>query len=321
VVVDMDASTPGFQSNVNVPPGQTAVEDIAVFIFDPLGKRSLWGIGYIGAIDRGFAFGHVPDNQNAGSVQSLTAAPDTPVNPGNTGQVRLSGQVDPGFPGPEAQYLEWGADEATVISQQPSGPVMTVDVTLANAQAGDVFDFYLLDLVTVWSMGVRGAFSTRDPQSLDTGGDAVLDSTQSIHGVDPDPAIPVPPAAYLVDYIDGGQAPGPATISVRPAASVDEPASQPPLAQGFRSSYPNPFQLATTIQFDLATPAPVHLGVYDVQGRLLRQLVSSPAMAAGTHTGRWNGRDEAGSEVPSGTYFYRLEIGSEAQYRSVVLLR
>jgi len=325
VVVDMDAFTPGFQSNVNVPPGQAVVEDIAVYVFDPLEQRKLWGIGYIGAVDRGIAFGHVPDDLNLGRVESLTATVDTPVNPGNTGAIHISPAIDPGFPGPEVQYLEWGADQTAIIRQQPSPPVVRIHVTLSNAQAGDVFDFYLLDLVTAWSFGQRGAFSTVDPLSMDTGGDAVPDSTQSIHGVDPDPALPVPPAAYLVDYVDGGDAPGPATITVTSATSIDEPASPAPVAHGLYPSYPNPFKLAATIRYELGAPAPVRLGIYDLQGRLLRVLVSSPALGAGMHDGRWDGRDDAGREVPSGTYFYRLEVGNDAgnngECRRLVLVR
>lgn len=69
VVVDMDVALPGIQSSVTVPPTQAAV-----YLFDPLGTRTLWGMGYIRGLDRGIAFGHVPGIQNFGAVGSLIPA-------------------------------------------------------------------------------------------------------------------------------------------------------------------------------------------------------------------------------------------------------
>ncbi|MHC4211665.1 MAG: dockerin type I domain-containing protein, partial [Planctomycetota bacterium] len=106
-----------------------------------------------------------------------------------------------------------------------TAPIFTVDITLQGAAAGDVFDLYLLDFITVWmryfDMGDYGAFSTSELTSLDTGGDAVPDGTQSIYGVDYDTPVPVPPAKFLVDYIDGPPGGGPATIRIVPLGDLD----------------------------------------------------------------------------------------------------
>ena len=61
--------------------------------------------------------------------------------------------------------------------------------------------------------GPGGAFCTHGPLSLDTGGDAVADGTQTLHGVDADVPVEVPPGAFYVDFVDGGMQ-GPATITV-----------------------------------------------------------------------------------------------------------
>ena len=217
VIVDMDLQEPGFQSFVTVSACSSVVQTAAVYIRDPLQERTMWSIGYLGGLDRGISFGHMPNEAaNQGSVADMTAAPMTPVNPGNVGWITQAPYYDPGFVGPEVQYFESGAETPAVIQGEPAEPVFTVDITLKDAMPGDRFDFYLLDFVTVWTSGEYGAFSTQGPFTLDTGGDAVPDATNTIYGIDPDGAIPVPPASYFVDYIDGPPNGGPAVIEVVP---------------------------------------------------------------------------------------------------------
>lgn len=217
VIVDMDASAPGIQSTVTVPAATWIVPGVAVYIRDPLGERVLWSIGYLGGFDRGISFGHMPDEaHNAGCVLRMTAYAGTPVNPGNTPWTAEAPYFDPGFIGPETHYLEFGAGAPAIIPSGPQGPVFTADIFLEGAQMGDRFAFYLLDFVAVWnSGGEHGAFSTQGPNmTLDTGGDVVPDGTETIYGVDPDLPLPVPPASFPVDYIDGPVEGGGAVIEV-----------------------------------------------------------------------------------------------------------
>lgn len=218
VIVDMNVQEPGIQSMVAVHACSPRVQTVAVYIRDPLQQRTLWSIGYLGGLDRGISFGHMPNEAgNQGSVADMTAVPMTPVNPGNAGWITQTPYYDPGFVGPEVQYFEFGAEAPAVIQGESAEPVFTVDITLADAMPGDRFDFYLLDFVTVWTEGEFGAFSTQGPYTLDTGGDAVPDATDTIYGIDPDGAIPPPPASYFVDFIDGPPNGGPAVIEVVPA--------------------------------------------------------------------------------------------------------
>lgn len=212
VVVDMDPTLPGCQSNIVVQAGTTIVEDVAVTIFDPL-QRPMWAVGYLGGLDRGIAFGHTPSSDcRHGQVVDMAGTAQTAVHPGNVPM--LTPFFEKSFAGPEVQYVEFGAGTPAAIAANPPGPVFTVDILLENAQPGDVFDFYIGDHVVIWTGGSNGAFSTQGPWSLDSGGDAVPDLTVSVHGIDADTPIPVPPAAFLVDYIDGGIDDGPATITV-----------------------------------------------------------------------------------------------------------
>ena len=221
VVLDLDAARPGLQSNLNVTPATTVVNGVAVYIVDPAGQSCLWGAGYLGGIDRGIALGHMPDNANHGLVESFEANLGTPIGRDNFAVVFGPPGLDPGFVGPEVQYVEGGAAQPAAIPAVPDAPIFTVNITLAGIEAGDVFDFYLLDLVVVWSEGIGGAFSTQGQLSLDSGGDAIADGTLTIHGVDPDTPLPAPPSTFLVDYIDGPTGGGPATITVLPLGDLD----------------------------------------------------------------------------------------------------
>lgn len=94
-----------------------------------------------------------------------------------------------------------------------------------------------------------------------------------------------------------------------------------PAVLALSSNYPNPFNPRTTIRFRTEADAErVSLRIYDVAGRLVRTLVDG-ALAAGDHQVMWQGRDDAGSEVASGVYLYRLEAGAASRSRSMVLVR
>ena len=85
-------------------------------------------------------------------------------------------------------------------------------------------------------------------------------------------------------------------------------------------SVPNPTRGPCLIRYALPGPSLVSLKVYDISGRLVREL-GSGERSAGVHTIRWDGRNGAGLSVPGGVYLYRLEAGSFTRTRSVVLLR
>jgi outer membrane protein assembly factor BamB len=92
----------------------------------------------------------------------------------------------------------------------------------------------------------------------------------------------------------------------------------PPFSLG--QCYPNPFNPSTTIGFTLGEAARVRLSIYDVSGRLVRELLDD-RRGAGLHSEIWDGTDHAGRGVSSGVYFYRLEAGQFIETKKMVLLR
>ncbi len=71
-------------------------------------------------------------------------------------------------------------------------------------------------------------------------------------------------------------------------------------------NYPNPFNPSTTISFGLTNEGDVQLTIFNIQGKVVRQLVNEKR-SAGTYYVTWNGKDEKGTPVTTGLYFYRLK--------------
>jgi flagellar hook assembly protein FlgD len=83
---------------------------------------------------------------------------------------------------------------------------------------------------------------------------------------------------------------------------------------------PNPFGGMTSIRYSLANESPVELSVFDASGRLVRNLVSD-VKGSGVHVVEWDGVGNDGQAAPSGTYFYRLEVGDWQETRSMTLVK
>ncbi len=85
-------------------------------------------------------------------------------------------------------------------------------------------------------------------------------------------------------------------------------------------NHPNPFNPQTSIKYNVAREGHVELAVYDVSGRLVKTLVSATS-AAGDYTATWDGTNEMGARVPSGTYLYKLSAGVDTQTRKMTLVK
>ena len=105
-----------------------------------------------------------------------------------------------------------------------------------------------------------------------------------------------------------------------PTAVLEERTTSLPTALSLSQNFPNPFNSGTVIRFALPASADVELGVYDLAGQRVALLVSG-AREAGTFAVNWDGRDERGRELASGTYLYRLRVGDREETRKLLLLR
>lgn len=85
-------------------------------------------------------------------------------------------------------------------------------------------------------------------------------------------------------------------------------------------NYPNPFNPSTRIEYSLRQPDHVTLRIFNVAGQEVRTLLRTE-MPAGEHAVTWDGLDNAGLPVASGTYLYRLETKRSTTSRKMVLVR
>jgi len=85
-------------------------------------------------------------------------------------------------------------------------------------------------------------------------------------------------------------------------------------------NYPNPFNPTTTIVFSLPRAQQVRMCVYGLDGIRVNTLVNE-VREAGTHSVTWNGTDNNGRAVASGTYICRLEANEYVESRRMALVR
>lgn len=101
---------------------------------------------------------------------------------------------------------------------------------------------------------------------------------------------------------------------MRTSTAVREHDGSPSSVQVLEN-FPNPFNPATTVRFTLAQAQNVRLRLYDVSGRLVRDLYEGHR-SAGEHEVTWEARNE-----PSGTYLITLLGENGVRTRKVVLLK
>lgn len=70
-------------------------------------------------------------------------------------------------------------------------------------------------------------------------------------------------------------------------------------------SGPNPTRTGAVVRFAIPAGGPVRVSVYDLQGRLIRELLRSDLLS-GQHSLEWDGRGERGKRAASGVYLVRL---------------
>ena len=90
-------------------------------------------------------------------------------------------------------------------------------------------------------------------------------------------------------------------------------------------NFPNPFNPETWIPYQLADDAHVTLRIYDQSGRIVRTLDVGPQKSGVyqdvANAVYWDGRNQDGERVTSGTYFYQFRAGDYTALRQMVILK
>ncbi|MFT5233177.1 MAG: subtilisin family serine protease [Candidatus Krumholzibacteriia bacterium] len=110
------------------------------------------------------------------------------------------------------------------------------------------------------------------------------------------------------------------SVSLQVTASSGEPEQVLPANVVLFGASPNPFNPRTEIRFQLPAEVLVSLRIYDVKGRLVRELLNE-VKGAGDHSVSWNGLDDNSRPLASGTYYSRLVGGGASQVKAMALVR
>jgi hypothetical protein len=109
-------------------------------------------------------------------------------------------------------------------------------------------------------------------------------------------------------------------IIILPSTSAEIPEAN--LVTGLKGNYPNPFNPETTINYTLKDDAKdFEIKIFNIQGQLVRTLVSSGSHQRGEHSIVWNGLSDTGEAVPTGIYFCRMTSSTSNHNLKMMLLK
>ncbi len=86
-------------------------------------------------------------------------------------------------------------------------------------------------------------------------------------------------------------------------------------------NYPNPFNPTTNIRYVLPLQKRVSLKIYNIMGQVVKTLVNDQVQTKGTYEITWDGTNDAGLRVSSGTYIYSLEFGNFKKSKRMMLVK
>jgi hypothetical protein len=85
-------------------------------------------------------------------------------------------------------------------------------------------------------------------------------------------------------------------------------------------SYPNPFNSTTTITLNHSEGGDARIGIYDIQGRLIKEL-NARISQGGDKKAVWDATDNSGRRVSSGIYFVRVDGTTSSNTIKLLYLR
>ena len=130
--------------------------------------------------------------------------------------------------------------------------------------------------------------------------------------------------SWLVEAVDKDEQSTPANdgqpLHFRIDATGIDPAESLPETYALHRNYPNPFNPATVICYDLPEHTRTLLTIYDIRGNRIRTLVNR-LETPGFKSAVWDATDDSGKTVGAGIYIYRLDTGPFSQSERMLLLK
>jgi hypothetical protein len=107
---------------------------------------------------------------------------------------------------------------------------------------------------------------------------------------------------------------------IEPPVTIDQMDNTVPMNFELANNYPNPFNPETTIEFSVDQLDQITLEIFSVTGEKVRTLVNKQ-MPAGTYKIVFDSKNDLGSLLPSGLYFYRIQNSTRMITRKMILMK
>lgn len=221
----------------------------------------------------------------------------------------------------------------------PDSILPVIAKTLDYPDTGDTTNAYIISALAWDNVSVApGELKMSVFYRTEQGGDFTELSMRDCGGFIYRRDIPAQPSGTKVEYyvkavdkmgnisLDPETAPDSVYSFMVTGVGIEEgdPAGSIPKSFWLSQNYPNPFNPTTVISFDVpgisGKTAHVTLGVYDLRGKLVRELIDSD-LTPGSHSAIWDGIDGKGERVPSGVYFYRLSSHDWTSTKKMALIK
>lgn len=85
-------------------------------------------------------------------------------------------------------------------------------------------------------------------------------------------------------------------------------------------NFPNPFNPTTTIKYELSESGFIDITIFNIKGQHIKTLFSSK-QTNGTYHLEWNGRNENGTQVPTGIYLYQIKCNNKIITKKMTLIK
>ncbi len=103
-------------------------------------------------------------------------------------------------------------------------------------------------------------------------------------------------------------------------SSTEKPTAPIVKTMDLSPNFPNPFNPSTHFLVTLNKKQNINVAIFNSSGQKVRQIYSG-TLPGGTYRFEWNGKNDEGTSLSSGVYFYRLTTSERSITRKMILIR
>jgi hypothetical protein len=235
--------------------------------------------------------------------------------------------VEDALPEGEAVVLEVAAEVEDVTYIRGSDTITVIRPKVNHPNGGEMFSYSPdAKIIVSWEIPETWSVDTYTVTFSADGGttwELVASDITGQSAIVDVPLLDTDQALYRVYALQGDEIVGydssddVFTISATGAGVEDD---VKPTVFMLRPNVPNPFSGTTMLRFDIPKDVHVSLSVYDVRGRMVKNLVDQD-LTPGTYNIGWDGKSTYGESVASGVYYYKIVAGSWTKTKAMVLVK